>query len=270
MDTPLALPKCCTDWRRTALISLLVFQACLDFAIFGYVGLTIKWCLTLDPECAPHAHPHIPSENYIQRPNNILSIIMVATILDFVEPFLLLVWYCRTKIRKQRDVGPSYPRVYGCLRYLFLFWSWLTLILIGMSLAACWALAQELMPPDLRPNREIGVRRATGEPCDLVCVPNADMEVWYAGRADPFSINGMPGCERWWDGEITPIYTGLFPYDLVNNRPPPAPPPQRPLLNMGIVELTYGLLGLDAVVKLTSYWLGYPIMIYEWTYQPVY
>lgn len=261
-------------WRNIGIIALLVFQACLDLSIFVIVGMTLKWCLTFDQDCAPHSHPHEEHENYIQRPNNILSIIMAAVILDFVEPFLLLVWYCRTKARKRRNATPRFTRCFGCLRVVFFFWSWLCIILIGMSLAAAWALQQENMPPDLRPNRLIG-HDTLNRPCELTCIPaTPGTVVTFAGVPDGTPRNwhlpgGFEGCTDFL--HLVPHFDGMTVDSAGTlNFHPPAPPPQRPLLEPGLLYLTYSLLGLTALVKLTSYWLGYPVAVYEWIFSSLY
>jgi hypothetical protein len=144
---------------------ILISECVLNFVVFAYTGLALKWDLTFGDE-APHHHPHIPEESYIQRPNNLLSIIMVATIFNFVESIVLLSIYCRNKGRGMKP--PRFSLVYRTIRIIAVFFSWLCIILSGMALAACWALQQELYPPDLR---YIGCQVPSG--CTLVvqCSP---------------------------------------------------------------------------------------------------
>lgn len=93
-------------------------------------------------------HPHIPEESYIQRPNNIISILMISTSLNFLESFLLLGFYVRNKWRGEDP--PRFRRCYVATRAILFFYSWLCIILSGMSLTACWAIQLGLYPPDLR------------------------------------------------------------------------------------------------------------------------
>lgn len=213
-------------WAEVALILILVTEACIDFALFAFVGLTLKWCLTMDHSCAPHTHPHTDDEAFIQRPNNLLSIVMTAVIIDFAQPIVLLVWYCRTR----GNIRRRFPRVRGCLRLFFFFYSWLCLILIGAALASCLAIAQNNYPPDLR---------ADGRVLENGCVLECQLASCPGGGAFP-------------------------PY------PPPAPAPPRPLLEPGQLYLMYSLLGLVSLLKLASYALGYPFLIYQWDFIDVY
>ena len=128
-------------------IIILSLECVLNFATFAFSGLALKWDLTVGTE-VPHEHPHIHEESYIQRPNNLLSIIMISTSLNFLESLLLLVFYARSKWRG--DNPPRFRRFYATTRAVFFFYSWLCIILSGMSLAACWAIQMELYPPDLR------------------------------------------------------------------------------------------------------------------------
>ena len=152
----------CVATSRFRLVCLFVVlgDCFLNFATLAFVGLALKWDLTFGDE-APHRHPHVPEENYIQRPNNLLSIIMISTSLNFAESIVILAFYCCNARRP-----PSERRCYRSLRVAALFYSWLCIVLIGMSLGACWALQMNLYPPDLR---FIGCQHPSG--CELVCMP---------------------------------------------------------------------------------------------------
>jgi hypothetical protein len=155
-------PSRCVSTSKFRLLCLFVVvgDCLLNFATLAFVGLALKWDLTFGDE-APHRHPHVPEENYIQRPNNLLSIIMISTSLNFAESIVLLVFYCCNMRRP-----PSFNPCYRSLRVAALFYSWLCIVLVGMSLAACWALQMNLYPPDLR---FIGCQHPSE--CELVCMP---------------------------------------------------------------------------------------------------
>ena len=135
---------------------------------------------------------------------------MIAFIFDFVEPFVLLSMYCRNRGRGKRKLRGDC--CYGFCKRAAYFYSWLCFTLISMSLAACWAIAQEIRPPDLRFILPDG--------CTFDC-----------------TASGAAGI------------------------PPPAPPPQSPLLPPGELYLLYSLCGLAALVKLISYWNGIPPIV---------
>ena len=148
-------------WVGLLTLLILSSECAINFGTFAFVGLALKWDLTYGDE-APHQHPHVPEESYIQRPNNLLSIVMISTILNFAEGVVLLSFYChdRSQRRKHRPVTVRCR----CVRFCLLFFSWLCIILSGMSLAACWALQMELYPPDLR---FLGCPDTSG--CTVVC-----------------------------------------------------------------------------------------------------
>jgi hypothetical protein len=122
-------PSRCVSTSKFRLLCLFVVvgDCLLNFATLAFVGLALKWDLTFGDE-APHRHPHVPEENYIQRPNNLLSIIMISTSLNFAESIVLLVFYCCNMRRP-----PSFNPCYRSLRVAALFYSWLCIVLVGMS-----------------------------------------------------------------------------------------------------------------------------------------
>jgi hypothetical protein len=128
-------------------ILILLLECVLNFATFAFACFALKWDLAWGTEVS-HEHPHIPQESYIQRPNNLLSIIMISTSLNFLESFLLLGFYVRNKW--QGDDPPRFRICHVTTRAILFFYSWLCIILSGMGLAACLAIQMELYPPDLR------------------------------------------------------------------------------------------------------------------------
>lgn len=146
-------------------LGLVLTESVLNFATFAFTGLALKWDLTFGDE-APHRHPHVPEENYIQRPNNLLSIIMVSTSFNFAEAIVLLVFYCVNANRRRKALGTPAPHggCYRALRGVALFYSGLCILLSGANLATCLALQLNLHPPDLR---FIGCEHPST--CTLVC-----------------------------------------------------------------------------------------------------
>ena len=69
---------------------------------------------------------------------------MASFIIDFVEPPVLLGIYCSSRGRDS-PIHPAVKR--GALGL-----SWLCFVLTSMALAACWAVAQEIIPPAVESN----------------------------------------------------------------------------------------------------------------------
>ena len=141
------LPPMYMNCMFMSTLNVLLSELVLNFGTLAFTGLALKWDLTFGDE-APHHHPHIPEESYIQRPNNLLSIVMVSNCFSFAEAIILLSIYCRNKGRG--DDPHCNECCYKTIRLVAVFFSWLCIILSGMSLAACWALQMEMLPPDLR------------------------------------------------------------------------------------------------------------------------
>jgi len=116
---------------RYDFIVILCLQSAFDLFVFGWCGLVLKWALTFGD--VGHTHPHIPEEEYIQDPNNMISVIMIAHIFDFVEPFLLLGIYLS-------NVFCASTEQKSIIRRLFLsfclFYSGICTILIGASVGS--------------------------------------------------------------------------------------------------------------------------------------
>ena len=122
------------------MIVLLLLQSALNLFGFAWVGLVLKWPIVYGN--MPHSHPHEPHENYIWGPNNYLNILLTAFALDLFEPLWLLVMYCRNKGR----TDPPNRCTYNCCTSIFMFYSFLCLLLVGALCATAIVVSMSAKP----------------------------------------------------------------------------------------------------------------------------
>ena len=82
-------PPPATSCACGSVLVFLVVQFVFSTFALVWCGAVLKWKLTFGDHT--HAHPHVPHEDYIQRPNNYLSVMMAAFIVDAFESIWLIV-----------------------------------------------------------------------------------------------------------------------------------------------------------------------------------
>ena len=128
------------------ILLLLLAQIAFNLVAMYWVGIVLKWPITLGDR--GHRHPHVPSEEYIWRPNQYLNILFVGFGVDFGEAIFLLFFLCMGKLRKK---PPSNDCPYGCCRYLSLLWSFIGVWAIGGVASGVIALSMSRVPSLVSP-----------------------------------------------------------------------------------------------------------------------